>query len=59
VEMGTELPPWPSVRFFPDATVRAILDHVLSQHFAAAYGDWAQELMHLCRLLDIEAVLDG
>jgi L-fucose isomerase-like protein len=58
VEMGTELPPWPSVRFEPDAPVRRILDHVLSQHFAAIYGDWAEELVHLCRLLDIEAVAD-
>ena len=59
VEMGTDLPPWPSVRFTPDGSVRSILDHVLSQHFAAAYGDWGQELVHLCRLLDIEVVLDG
>jgi L-fucose isomerase-like protein len=59
IEMGTQLPPWPSVRFVPDGSVRAVLDHVLSQHFAAAYGDWAQELVQLCRLLGIEAVLDG
>jgi L-fucose isomerase-like protein len=59
VEMGTRLPPWPSVRFVPDAGVRRVLDHVLSQHFAAVYGDWADELVHLCGLLDVEAVLDG
>ncbi len=59
VEMGTELPPWPSVRFEPDAPVRGILDHVLSQHFAAVHGDWAGELVHLCGLLGIEVVLDG
>jgi L-fucose isomerase-like protein len=58
VEMGTQLPPWPSVRFQPDAGVRRVLDHVLSQHFAAAYGDWADELVHLCHLLDVEPVLD-
>lgn len=58
VEMGTELPAWPSVRLEPDAPVRAILDHVLSQHFAAVYGDWADELLHFCRLTGIEAVVD-
>lgn len=58
VEMGTELPPWPSVRLEPDTPVRAILDHVLSQHFAAVYGDWADELLHFCRLTDVEAVVD-
>jgi hypothetical protein len=59
VEMGTDLPPWPGVQFEPDAPVRQILDHALSQHFAAVYGDWADELTHLCCLLDIEPVLDG
>jgi len=58
VEMGTELPPWPSVRLEPDTPVRAILDHVLSQHFAAVYGDCADELLHFCRLTDVEAVVD-
>jgi L-fucose isomerase len=58
VEMGTSLPPWPSVSFAPDAGVRRVLDHVLSQHFAAAYGEWSEELVHLCRLLDIEVVID-
>ena len=37
-------PPWPSVKFFPDATVRSILDHVQSQHFAMTYGNWVEEL---------------
>ncbi len=59
VEMGTELPPWPSVRFEPDAPVRTVLCHVLSQHFAAAYGDWADELAHFCRLLEIDMALDS
>ncbi|HEX4009424.1 MAG TPA: hypothetical protein VHX62_05430 [Solirubrobacteraceae bacterium] len=58
VEMGTTLPSWPSVCFTPDGGVRRVLDHVLSQHFAAAYGEWSEELVHLCRLLDIEVVLD-
>ena len=59
VEMGVPLPSWPSVRFFPDVPVRRILDHVLSQHFAAVRGDFAAELMDLCALLDIKAVYDG
>jgi len=58
VEMGVPLPPWPSVKFYPDGSVRSILDHVQSQHFAACYGDWADELVQLCYLLNIKAVLD-
>ncbi len=59
VEMGVPLPSWPSVRFFPDVPVRRILDHVLSQHFAAVRGDFAAELTDLCALLDIKIVYDG
>ncbi len=58
VEMGVPLPPWPSVKFYPDAPVRSILDHVQSQHFAAVYGDYVGELKDLCYLLGIKAVLD-
>jgi L-fucose isomerase-like protein len=59
VEMGVPLPSWPSVKFYPDAPVRSILDHVQGQHFAVALGDYTEELVDLCGLLDIEAVLDG
>jgi L-fucose isomerase-like protein len=58
VEMGTKLPPWPSVTFRPDARVRSVLDHVLSQHVAAAYGDHADHLIELCGLLGIETIVD-
>jgi L-fucose isomerase-like protein len=58
VEMGVPLPSWPSLTFYPDATVRKILDHVQSQHFAAVYGNYVKELVDLCYLLDIEVVLD-
>jgi len=58
VEMGVPLPPWPSVKFYPDAGVRNILDHVQSQHFAAVYGDYVQPLLDLCSLLDIKVVAD-
>ena len=58
VEMGVPLPSWPSVTFYPDATVRQILDHVQSQHFAAVYGTYVDELVDLCKLLNIEAVVD-
>ncbi len=58
VEMGVPLPSWPSVKFYPDGNVRSILDHVQSQHFAAVFGDYADELVELCRLLDIRPVLD-
>ncbi len=58
VEMGVPLPSWPSVTFYPDAPVRQILDHVQSQHFAAIYGNYVNELADLCALLDIEAIID-
>jgi len=58
VEMGVPLPPWPSVKFYPDTSVRSILNHVQSQHFAAVYGDYVDELLDLCYLLDIKPVLD-
>ncbi len=58
VEMGVPLPSWPSITFYPDVPVRQILDHVQSQHFAAVYGTYVDELVDLCKLLDIEVVLD-
>lgn len=58
VEMGVPLPSWPSVKFYPDAGVRQILDHVQSQHFAAVYGDYVEPLLDLCALLDIKVVAD-
>jgi L-fucose isomerase-like protein len=58
VEMGVPLPSWPSVAFYPDGTVRSIMDHVQSQHFAAVFGSYADELVHLCRLLGIKALVD-
>lgn len=58
VEMGVPLPSWPSVKFYPDGKVRSILDHVQSQHFAAVYGEYTNEMIDLCNLLDIRAVVD-
>jgi L-fucose isomerase-like protein len=58
VEMGVPLPSWPSVKFHPDGSVRSILDHVQSQHFAAVFGDYADELTDLCYLLGIKTVVD-
>lgn len=58
VEMGVPLPSWPSVKLYPDGSVRSILDHVQSQHFAAVFGDYADELIDLCHLLGIRAVVD-
>jgi L-fucose isomerase-like protein len=58
VEMGVPLPSWPSVKFYPDGNVRKILDHVQSQHFAAVFGDYADELEELCYLLKIQVVRD-
>jgi L-fucose isomerase-like protein len=59
VEMGVPLPSWPSIKFYPDVPVRQVLDHVQSQHFAAVYGTFVDELVNLCKLLNIEAVLDS
>jgi L-fucose isomerase-like protein len=50
--------PLPSLRFVPDGNVRAILDRVQSQHFAAVHGDHADDLELLCRLLGIPVVAD-
>lgn len=58
VEMGVPLPSWPSVKFYPDTSVRSILNHVQSQHFAAVFGNYTSELQDLCALLGIHAVLD-
>jgi L-fucose isomerase len=59
VEMGVPLPSWPSVTFYPDVPVRQVLDHVQSQHFAAVYGTYVSELLDLCRLLNIDTVVDA
>jgi len=59
VEMGVPLPSWPSIKFYPDVPVRQILDHVQSQHFAAVYGTYVNELVDLCKLLQIEVVVDS
>ncbi len=48
----------PSLRFVPDGSVRAILDHVQSQHFAAVRGDHADVLVGLCEQLGVPVVLD-
>ena len=53
VEMGVPLPGWPSTKLYPDTSVRSILDHVQSQHFAVAQGDHVEPLRDLCRLLKI------
>jgi L-fucose isomerase-like protein len=58
VEMGVPLPSWPSVKFVPDSSVRQILDHVQSQHFAVVYGDFAQEMIELCHMMDIKTIID-
>lgn len=59
VEMGVPLPSWPSITFFPDVSVRQVLDHVQSQHFAAVYGTYVNELKDLCELINIEVIIDS
>jgi len=58
VEMGVPLPSWPSITFYPDVPVRQVLDHVQSQHFAAVYGTYVDELVDICKLLNIDVELD-
>lgn len=58
VEMGVPLPSWPSVTFYPDVPVRRILDHVQSQHFAAIFGNYSNELVDLCSIVGIKTILD-
>jgi len=57
-ELGISLPSWPSIKFYPDGSVRRILDKVMSQHFALVYGDYVDELLDLCYLLDIKPILE-
>lgn len=59
VEMGVPLPSWPSVKFYTDVPVKQVLNHVQSQHFAAVYGTYVSELVDLCKLLNIEVILDS
>lgn len=59
VEMGVPLPSWPSVKFYTDVPVQQVLNHVQSQHFAAVYGTYVNELLDLCGLLNIEVILDS
>ena len=59
VEMGVPLPSWPSVKFYTDVPVQQVLNHVQSQHFAAVYGTYVNELVDLCKLLNIEVILDS
>lgn len=59
VEMGVPLPSWPSVKFYTDVPVQQVLNHVQSQHFAAVYGTYVNELIDLCKLLNIEVILDS
>jgi L-fucose isomerase-like protein len=59
VEMGVPLPSWPSIKFYTDVPVRQVLNHVQSQHFAAVYGTYVNELVDLCNLLNIEVVCDS
>ena len=57
--MDVPLPARPSVTFHPEVPVRRILDHVQSQHFAMTYAGYVEELVALCRLLGITAIVDA
>ncbi len=59
VEMGVPLPPWPSIKLYTDVPVGRILNNVQSQHLAMTYGNYVEELKHLCYLLDIKVIDDS
>ncbi len=44
----------PSVEIILDGTLRHYLDYVPAQHYSLVYGDFAKEIMYLCKLLDVE-----
>jgi L-fucose isomerase-like protein len=58
VEFGCAEIDWPAVEFYPHAAVKNILNNVLSQHFAAVFGYYVDELLDFCYLMDIKPVLD-
>ena len=49
-------PPYPCTQVALDDDVEAFMQNISSQHYAIAYGDVREELVELCRLLDIEVV---
>ncbi|MCK4965705.1 hypothetical protein KAS50_01665 [bacterium] len=59
VEFGCSEIDWPAVEFHPDSSVKNILNNVLSQHFAAVFGNYVDELLDVCYLMDIKPILDS
>ncbi len=58
VETGYSMPSHPSVQFELDGQLSAFVDHIAAQHFSLVYGDHAESLTLLCRLLGIETVMN-
>lgn len=46
-------PQLPSLEVILDGSTEAFCQNVLSQHYIIAYGDWREQLVDLCKLLDI------
>ena len=59
VEIGYEKPGMhPSVELVLDGSIQHYLDNVPAQHYSMVYGDWADEVRHLCRLLNVELIYE-
>lgn len=45
---------FPALNIKVDFTEEELLEHIPSQHYCMAYGDWTEEIKNLCRFMDIE-----
>jgi L-fucose isomerase-like protein len=50
-------PPYPSMSVKLDGSVPQFADRMMSQHYAIVYADIKDELLELCRLLDIDPIV--
>ncbi|MEM2239686.1 MAG: hypothetical protein QXT26_05165 [Thermoproteota archaeon] len=58
-EIGWQLeaPVYPSLEIIFGNRTRKFVENILAQHYHLVYGDYTNELIDLCRLLGIEAIL--
>lgn len=56
VEVGYRMPPHPSVAFRLDGPLEPFVEAIGAQHFSLVYGDHADALARLCRLMDIRVI---
>lgn len=58
-EIGWQLeaPLYPSLEIVLGDKTREFTENILAQHYHLVYGDYTDELVDLCRLLDINVVV--